>query len=91
MEWILLIILGAAIGFILSPIARLVHVPIVISVAVGSLGAVIGAAVDEAAGFEPFGRATDFIAGGVVSVGCLIGMVLAFALTRDWKQARFGS
>ncbi len=87
MDWVILMIIGAALGLLTGFVARHLNgMPEVLCVFVGILGSLLGGALFGADKSSIFGPASFYVYGIFVSVGLLGGAVLAFNLTSTEKR-----
>jgi hypothetical protein len=87
MEWLLVAIMGAGIGFVVSLAVGAIRFPLPLCVAIGAFGALAGAALFHITGSEVFGILSLYIAGAVISTLALAGGLLAYMLTSPQRRA----
>lgn len=86
MAWILVAIIGAVVGALVSFVVRHLHMPTALCVGLGVLGALIGAGLNAMVGADILGAWSFYLSGAVVSVCILAGGILAFSLTSEEKR-----
>lgn len=87
MEWLVLALLGAVIGFVVSFAAQqTLRMPSALVIFVAVLGALGGGLIQQATESITFGRWTFYIAGLGLSVTLLAGALLAYSLTNEERR-----
>lgn len=81
MEWIVVGILGAIMGSIVSFVVSGSRMPQSLAVILGMVGAIAGASLDRITGFNALGSWTFYASGAVVAIGFLAGGTLGYSLT----------
>jgi hypothetical protein len=83
MDWLLVAIIGAAVGFVISFFAQGIRMPQALCVVLALAGSLAGAGLIKISGLPIFGIGSFYIAGCLGAICLLAGGILAFSLTQD--------
>ena len=86
MEWIVLAVVGAVIGTVVSFIATGLRMPQSLAILVAVVGAIAGGGIARTTGFMAFGTWTFYIAGAGLAIVMLAGGILGYSLTNEEKR-----
>ena len=86
MTWILVAFIGAFVGTMVSFVVRHLHMPPLLCIGLGIIGALIGAGLNTMMGTEILGAWSFYLSGAVVSVCIIAGGILAFSLTNEERR-----
>lgn len=81
MEWLVVLAIGALIGFLASLISDHAHMPQTLTIFLGILGAFAGAGLTSFTGYSAMGAFTLYPMAAVVAIGFVAGGIFAFTLT----------
>jgi hypothetical protein len=83
MEWLIIGVIGAAVGFVISFFAQSIRMPQALCVVLALAGSLAGAGLIKITGLLIFGVGSVYIAGCLGAICLLAGAMLAFSLTQD--------
>lgn len=83
MEWLIVAVIGAVLGMLVSLLAREFRMPQIVPIILGMMGALGGGALYKITGVPLFGALSFYMSGVILAIGVLAGGLLAFNLTRS--------